>query len=173
MRNTKPKSPSIIAAMTAAALLPVWFAILVFAANAGAGDAPSEGTPFILAILLAFAVPFGLFCGAVGCPVLGRLLNVDRNRYAAFFAIVLAVAFVSALIASSLVGLDRLGLATAWQIVPYLATMLFGPPFAVAFVGYCISHLAFTRVENGGEPCDATESGLQGFTNGKSNVPTR
>ena len=25
----------------------------------------------------------------------------------------------------------------------------------------------------GGEPCDATESGLQGFTNGKSNVPTR
>ncbi|WP_145176169.1 hypothetical protein [Rubripirellula lacrimiformis] len=134
-----------IAATTASALLPVWFTILVFAASAGKEDAPSEGMPVMIAIVVILALPYGLLCGSIGCPILGRLFRIDAHRCSAFFAAGFAIISVSVLIASSFLGLDRLGLTKAWQMIPYLAAMMFAPPFAAGFIAYCL-----TRVQNVG-----------------------
>ena len=150
MENVERDLATATASLLAAVLLPIWVTVLVFVGSSGVDDAPSEGTPLILAMVCFLAIPYGLSCRVVAFPILGRLLQVRSNPNSVFFISVLATVVVVSLIASSLLGIDYLGLTGAWQIIPYLAILVLVPPFATGFVAYSFLHRAESRIHNRG-----------------------
>ena len=140
MDNVNRDPAAAIASLLAAVLLPVWFTVLVFTASSGVDDAPSEGTPVILAIVCFLAIPYGLACRIVAYPILGRMLQIRANPYSVLFITVLNIVIVVALVASSLLGLEFLGLTAAWQVIPYFAMLVLVPPFAAGFVAFGFMH---------------------------------
>ncbi|KAA1257542.1 hypothetical protein LF1_00290 [Rubripirellula obstinata] len=135
---------------TAAVLLPVWFTFLVFYATSGSAEGPSEGTPIIICVIAILAIPYGFVCGFVGCPTLARISGANTGIHARVIASGLTIASTTALIASSTLGLQRLGLANAWQTATYLGMILFVPPFTVCFVIYCFSHRLGAQTQDDG-----------------------
>ena len=150
MENVERDSATATASLLAAVLLPIWVTVLVFVGSSGVDDAPSEGTPLILAMVCFLAIPYELACRIVAFPILGRLLQVRSNPNSVFVISVLATVLVVSLITSSFLGIDYLGLTGAWQIIPYLAILVLVPPFATGFVAYSFLHRAESRIHNRG-----------------------
>lgn len=130
--------PRAVSSLIAGGMLPVWVAILVFTASAGVKDAPSEGTPIVLAFVCVLAIPYGLVCGLLASPVLASIFLVNSNRFISAAASGLVATAVFVLIGSSMLGFDHLGLKNAWSIIPYVAALVFAPPFAAGFIAYCM-----------------------------------
>ena len=150
MVNVERDSTTAIAALLAAVLLPVWFTVLVFVASSGVDDAPSEGTPVVIAIVCFLAIPYGLACRFIVYPMFGQLPKLCTSPYSSFVAILLTTVVVVVLVASSILGLDALGLTVAWQIIPYLAILVFVPPLAAGFIAYCFLNRASAPASNRG-----------------------
>ena len=150
MENVERDLATATASLLAAVLLPIWVTVLVFVGSSGVDDAPSEGTPLILAMVCFLAIPYELACRIVAFPILGRLLQVRSNPNSVFVISVLATVLVVSLITSSFLGIDYLGLTGAWQIIPYLAILVLVPPFATGFVAYSFLHRAESRIHNRG-----------------------